>query len=99
MIRLKKKYKMTSRLAVFSLFFAFFFWSFFFDSHSYIAYKRHERELAQLKSVHEGHKKNIEKNRRRLKELSHNNGDLEKYARERFFMKKRNEKVFIVIEE
>ncbi|QZT39041.1 septum formation initiator family protein [Halosquirtibacter xylanolyticus] len=99
MLRLKAKYRITSRFAFFSVFVGFLFWSFFLDSHSYIAFKRHEKELKQLKRVHEQHRISIEKNRQRLKELSENNGDLEKYARERFYMKKRHEKVFVVMEE
>ena len=55
------------------------------------------RELSKLKQDREYYKKKIEEDRRKLNELKTDNDNLEKFAREQYRMKKKNEDLFIVV--
>ncbi|QZE14434.1 septum formation initiator family protein [Halosquirtibacter laminarini] len=99
MLKKLQKFHISSRTIFFIIFAGIFFWDLLLGPHSYIAFKSHEKELKSLERLHDQHKESIVKNRRRLKELSKSNGDLEKYARERFYMKRPNERVYVIIKE
>ena len=55
-----------------------------------------DREIRSLKSQIEFYKKEIEKDKTKLHELQSDKENLEKFARENYFMKKENEEVFII---
>ena len=55
-------------------------------------------EIRQLEADREFYLEQIEKDSTRLHELTTDKENLEKYAREQFLMKKKNEDVFVVIE-
>ncbi len=55
-------------------------------------------EIRQLKADREYYMEQIGNDSTRLHELTTDKENLEKYAREQFLMKKKNEDVFVVIE-
>ncbi len=55
-----------------------------------------DREIRGLKSQIEFYRKKIEEDKIKLHELQSDKENLEKFARENYFMKKENEEVFII---
>lgn len=55
------------------------------------------KELKKLQTDKEYYTKKIEEDKRKLKELKTDNHNLEKFAREQFKMKKKDEDLFIVL--
>jgi cell division protein FtsB len=88
---LKNKYVLT--LSVFAI------WMLFFDQNNLVDRIKMTSEIRQLEADREYYLEEIQKDSTRLKELTTNKENLEKYAREQFLMKKPNEDVFVVIEE
>ncbi|MCS6820522.1 MAG: septum formation initiator family protein [Microscillaceae bacterium] len=77
-------------------FLLFALWITFLDTNSLIVqYKRYHRlkELEQEKAYYEKSIKEIEKSR---KELINNPNLLEKFAREKYFMRKKDEEVYVI---
>ena len=75
----------------------FVLWMLFFDSNSYLNHNRLSNDLNQLQKDKQHYIEEIKKDSITLKELSGPEG-LEKYAREKYHMKKENEEVFLIIE-
>jgi cell division protein DivIC len=71
----------------------------FFDQNNLVDRMRMSSEINQLEADREYYIDQIEKDSTRLHELTTDKDNLEKYAREQFLMKKKNEDVFVVIEE
>ena len=71
----------------------------FFDQNNMVDRMRMSAEIRQLEDDREYYIDQIEKDSARLHELTTDKDNLEKYAREQFLMKKKNEDVFVVIEE
>ena len=88
---LRNKYIMT--LLVFGI------WMLFFDQNNLVDRIKMTSEINQLEADREYYLEEIQKDSTRLKELTTNRENLEKYAREQFLMKKPNEDVFVVIDE
>ncbi len=57
---------------------------------------KYEAEIKDLESQIEFYQKQTEIDREKLDELQSNTEDLEKFARENYFMKKENEEIFII---
>ena len=55
-----------------------------------------DREIRNLKSQIEFYRKKTEEDKKKLHELKSNKENLEKFARENYFMKKDNEEIFII---
>jgi cell division protein FtsB len=87
----KNKYVLT--IAVFSI------WMLFFDQNNMVDRLKMSSEIRQLEADREYYQAEITKDSTRLHELTTDKDNLEKYAREQFLMKKKNEDVFVVIEE
>lgn len=77
----------------------FFFWLFFFDQHSIWERKENKNKIEALIKEKEYYLSKIEKDKNRIHELKTNRENLEKFAREQYLMKKKNEDIFIIIEE
>ena len=75
----------------------FLLWMLFFDSNSYLNHNRLSNDINQLQKDKQHYKEEIKKDSIALKELSSPEG-LEKYAREKYHMKKENEEIFLIIE-
>ena len=86
---LKNKYILT--LAGFTI------WMFFFDDRDVITtHFRHTRELDQLKKSKAYYEQQISETRLELEELKSGAATVEKYAREKYLMKRDNEDLFII---
>ena len=75
----------------------FVLWMLFLDSNSYLNHKRLSDDIDQLQKDKQHYKEEIKKDSIALKELTSPEG-LEKYAREKYHMKKENEEIFLIIE-
>lgn len=77
----------------------FAFWLAFFDQHNMIDQVELRAELYQLTNDKEYYQAEIQQIREDLDELLSDNDKLEKFAREKYFMKKPNEEIFVFVEE
>ena len=77
-------------------FVVFLVWIFFIDTFDIITQIRMNNEFKQLKEQQEFYKAEIEKDSIKVYNLNNNPEEQERFARERFLMKKDNEDVFIV---
>jgi cell division protein FtsB len=75
--------------------FIFFLWMIFFDSNSFINHKRLSKTIDQLRKDQNYYKEQIKSDSITLEKLSDKVG-LEKYAREKYHMKKENEEIFLI---
>ncbi|MFA5328794.1 MAG: septum formation initiator family protein [Prolixibacteraceae bacterium] len=80
-------------------FLAFVVWVVFFDDNNLIQHQKNLKELAQLEEQVAFYKQKIEADKRKLYELQTNDENLEKFAREQFFMKKADEDIYVIVEE
>ena len=71
----------------------------FFDQHNLVNQLKLKRELYQLEKDKRYYTEEIVTIREDLEELLSDNSKLEKYAREKYFMKKPNEEIFVFVEE
>ena len=74
----------------------FLVWIFFIDTFDIITQIRMNNEFKQLKEQQEFYKAEIEKDSTKVYNLNNNPEEQERFARERFLMKKDNEDVFII---
>ncbi|MEE2699751.1 MAG: hypothetical protein VYD71_00105 [Bacteroidota bacterium] len=87
---LKNKYLIT--------FVIFLIWIFFIDTFDILTQIKMNQELNQLKKQEEFYKSEIAKDSTIIYHLNNNAQDQERFARERFLMKKENEDLFIIRE-
>ena len=71
----------------------------FFDQHDFISQLQLQSELKQYQEDKEYYRKRITETEQDLNELLTNEDNLEKFAREKYLMKKDNEDVFVIFEE
>jgi len=75
---------------------AFVIWMIFFDAKDILTQRERSRELRQLQDSKAYFASEISKERKALEELKSNPAAIEKYAREKYMMKKDNEDLYIV---
>ena len=73
----------------------FIFWMIFFDSNSLIIHSELNYDIKELNEQKTYYEKEISKDNIDLKMIQSDSG-LEKYAREKLFMKKGNEEIFLI---
>lgn len=73
----------------------FTIWMIFFDKNSLLIHKELNKEIDKLDSEKEYYRKEMKKDNAILKELRSDEG-LEKFAREEYYMKRKNEDIFII---
>jgi len=73
----------------------FFAWMLFFDNYSYIEHRILNKELFELDDNKKYYKNEIQKDKSKIKILKNPN-QIEKYAREKYFMKKDSEDIYII---
>ena len=73
----------------------FFIWMLFLDSNSWLIHRELNNELQQLDDNKEYYRKEIKTDEKLIKTLEDSVG-LEKFAREKYFMKKENEDIYII---
>jgi hypothetical protein len=78
---------------------AFVVWIVFFDDNNIRQHQENLKELALLQEQVAFYKHKIVADKRKLFELQTNDENLEKFAREQFFMKKANEEIYVIVEE
>jgi len=77
----------------------FLAWILVFDNHNLIKQHENRKKLNELKADKAYYEMHIKKDKQRLTELKTNKENLEKFAREQYFMKKKNEVIFVVVED
>ncbi len=79
------------------LFGGFALWMLFFDSNNVFYRVSIANDVSELEETKDAYTKRIEELRRQRTELFGNQGNLEKFAREKYMMKKDNEDLFVVV--
>lgn len=74
-------------------------WMFFFDKNDIIAQYEFKSQVDMLQEEKDFYVKEIETVKKDLNELNSNFNTAEKFAREKYFMKKDNEDVFVIVKE
>lgn len=69
---------------------------FFFSDSSILKRLRNESQIKDLEAQIEFYQNQSMSDKEKLDELQSNTDDLEKFARENYFMKKENEEIFII---
>lgn len=78
---------------------AFVTWMLFFDRNDLMSQYEYRRQLSKLQAEKEFYTIESAKAIKDLNELTTNRAKLEKFAREKYLMKKDNEDVFVIIKE
>ncbi|WP_024994059.1 FtsB family cell division protein [Phocaeicola paurosaccharolyticus] len=68
----------------------------FIDENSLVRRVQHQREIINLNSQIETYRKQYEEDSKMLKEITSNPQTIEKVAREKYYMKKPNEDIYII---
>jgi len=84
---------LTNRYAFVLLIFGI--WMFFFDTNSWLTHQKLNNEISEIEHNINYYRTEIEKDNKTLKTLN-DSVEIEKFARETYFMKRENEDVFII---
>jgi len=76
---------------------AFLVWMIFFDKNDLFSQYQYHEQVNKLKQERDFYQKETDKVRKDLDELTSNPKMLEKFAREKYFMKKDNEDIFVIV--
>lgn len=90
----KKWFKLMKNVYVLVLT-AFVIWMLFFDANSFLIHRELNQEIKKLEKQKEFLQGEIEKDKTILQKLS-SKEELEKFAREKYYMKKENEEIFLI---
>lgn len=101
---MKKKFKESGFFKIVSNKFViasvlFLTWIIFFDENSIVAHTESKQQLHELTQQKQYYKERIVSDKQKLEDLSMGKAELEKFAREQYYMSKPDEDVFIVVEE
>lgn len=88
---LKNKYAITAII--------FFVWLLFFDQNNIISQIGYRMDLNKLEADKDYYEQEIKKTLEDLEELKTDPKTLEKFAREKYLMKKDNEELFVIVRE
>jgi cell division protein FtsB len=78
---------------------AFVVWMTFFDKNDLLSQYQYHQEVTKLEQERDFYKTETDKVSKDLEELTSNPQQLEKFAREKYLMRKDNEDVFVVVKE
>ena len=78
---------------------AFIVWMLFFDKNDLVSQFEYHQQVNNLKQERDFYKSETEKVSKDLDELTSDPEKLEKFAREKYLMKKDNEDVFVIVHE
>ncbi|WP_226294260.1 FtsB family cell division protein [Aquimarina algicola] len=73
----------------------FVIWMLFLDTNSWLIHRELDQEIQELEENKEYYIKEIVKDQKNIKTLK-DSGELEKFAREEYFMKRDNEEIYII---
>lgn len=88
---LKNRYALTAGI--------FIVWITFFDQNNLITQVQYRMELSKLEEEKSFYQEELKVIQADLEELESNPESLEKFAREKYLMKKDNEELFVIVEE
>lgn len=71
----------------------------FFDRHSIISRRSANKQLQELKTSRDYYRQKLESDKNELKELTTNKENIERFAREQFYMRRANEELFVIVKE
>ncbi|GAB2698035.1 septum formation initiator family protein [Mucilaginibacter koreensis] len=77
----------------------FIAWMLFFDKNDLFSQYEYRQQLSKLEQERDFYLKETAQVSKELDELSSNRAKLEKFAREKYLMKKDNEDVFVIVKE
>ena len=77
------------------IFIGFSIWMFFFDENSYLVHKEFNNEIDELEIAIDFYKKKIKEDKTTIKNLQ-DSLQIERFAREEYLMKKKNEDIYII---
>jgi len=83
----------------FIAFAAFTVWMLFFDEKDVFTMRHHRQELRDLQQSKKYYTDQVNKEKNELENLKNNPSTLEKYAREKYYMKRDNEDLFLMPED
>jgi cell division protein FtsB len=78
---------------------AFLVWMVFFDKNDLFSQYQYHHQLSKLKQERDFYQKETLRVHQDLDELTTNKEKLEKFAREKYLMKKDNEDVFVIVKD
>jgi len=78
---------------------AFVVWMTFFDKNDLLSQYQYHQQVTKLEQERDFYKTETDKVSKDLEELTSNPQQLEKFAREKYLMRKDNEDVFVVVKE
>lgn len=92
-----KKWKWFSRLGTtYGLIIVLFLiWMLFFDTNSFLIHKELNDDIKALEETKEFYEKEIKKDKLFIEKMQDSN-EIEKFAREKYYLKKENEEIFII---
>lgn len=76
----------------------FLVWMLFIDSNDIVSQVRLKKKVSELEARKDYYQENIEEISKQYEERLNNPELLERYAREKYFMKKKTEDLFVVVE-
>ena len=73
----------------------FLVWMVFFDANSYLIHHELDRDIDALEDNAEFYQKEIDHDKSFIKKMEDSN-EMEKFAREKYYLKKENEEIYII---
>lgn len=73
----------------------FIIWMVFFDENSFLNHRKFNKEIDELKTTIEFYQSEIKKDKETIKKLQ-DTIQLERFAREKYLMKRKNEDIYII---
>ena len=73
----------------------FFVWMLFFDQRDFFQQRERTAELKKVEAAKKYYQQEIEKTKQHLKNLQNNPASVEKYARERYLLRREGEEVYL----
>jgi len=74
---------------------SFVVWMLFFDTNSLLIHRELKKEIKNLEKTQDFLRNEIEKDKKIIRKLSDSN-ELEKFAREQYYLKKKNEEIYLI---
>ncbi len=74
---------------------AFVVWMLFFDTNSLLIHRELKKEIKNLEKTQDFLRNEIQKDKKIINKLSDSN-ELEKFAREQYYLKKKNEEIYLI---
>ncbi|MGI9138962.1 MAG: FtsB family cell division protein [Sediminibacterium sp.] len=73
----------------------FFIWMLFFDQRDFFQQRERTAELKKVEAAKKYYQEEIDKTKQQLKNLQNNPASVEKYARERYLLRREGEEVYL----